>query len=373
MAQSAERRPHTPKGAKTPGQEKPRHNWFLRVVGKGNPLPDFKIKSSDELPNPYAPVEFKDTSDLRSRLDAMRIPTSEPVIDYTTDQQTVESADNASRTYRETGLTHKDTKGMGAVKKIVIVSTATTAVVGGAALAYEATSDSDSSDAKVTIGEKVDSTPPQLTTPDGKQIVIPSVSETPATTAATTSSTETAKPTNTPTPEVKSNVPCVVLPQEYCDSAEVLERVNNGNVDLKLLAFKLPAGVPIYALADGDLIKGTGVNGVLLTIKNLGNNSPDAVSYGVQGDIKPSEDVVTRKVKKGDVIGYTQDTGVKLPIPGDYKIVINSMDSTFKDKSENLKEFFPAAFKKGATGQFTINSSAPAAITPTFLPPKYGN
>lgn len=138
-----------------------------------------------------------------------------------------------------------------------------------------------------------------------------------------TSNTTSENSSNTGSNKDTKRSSCLLFPQEYCNSATKIDGKNQLGGEYQLLAFKLPTGVPLYAMADGDLIKGTGANGVLLTIKDL--SSSEAVSYGIQGDIKPTEDAATRKVKKGDVIGYTQNTGVKLPIPGEYNIVANAI------------------------------------------------
>lgn len=69
-------------------------------------------------------------------------------------------------------------------------------------------------------------------------------------------STPTLAPaeTPTPTPEVKQEVPCVVLPQEFCGQAEVLEYKTLDGTTLTMLGFKsLPAGTNIGTPLSGTL------------------------------------------------------------------------------------------------------------------------
>ena len=63
-------------------------------------------------------------------------------------------------------------------------------------------------------------------------------------------------PTPTPTPEVKKEVPCSILPQEYCSLGRVVEW--NGNY---FIAFRLPPNVPISSLFTGPLST-TGASGI---------------------------------------------------------------------------------------------------------------
>ena len=364
MAQPAEKLPHSPKGAETQRQEKPRKSWFLRVIGRDKPLPDLTIKSTSEIPNPYDPLTFQETTDLRSRLNAMRT-NAEPIIDYTANQGAAGETNKTPIAYTETGLTHKEPKKSTAIKKIAIGAAATAALTGAAALAYEATSsDSDQkSSATLTINGKTDSTPPQLTTPDGKQVVIPDASKTPATTAATASPTEAPKPTNTPTPEVKTDVPCQVLPEKFCSQAELIEWTNQQGKKDKGLGFNLPPGTEFYAPISGQILKvDYGQQGLfkgqLIGVSD--KNNPNILDAFI-GDLQ-LENTNAPTTTKGNILGRVGSTGIN---NSGYNLIISLKNGATAD--ENLiNELFPGTLNKPIK-TVNLNTSASSAIgNPVF-------
>lgn len=201
--------------------------------------------------------------------------------------------------------------------------------------------------------------------------------ETPTIPAATGSITpEKGTPvvveTATPTPEKKTDVPCQILPQEYCNKAELIERKGVDGQIAQVIALKLSSGIPIFSPIDGEVAKAKTNTGLLAVIRDP--NDPNLIVINVQGDIK-FDNMLTIKVKKGDVVGYTQDTGEFTSPLGDYNIRVGSTKASgdkIVDNPDKMKEFFPEAFKKGPVKKVDLSSSSNnSSPTPVYLPPTY--
>ncbi len=100
---------------------------------------------------------------------------------------------------------------------------------------------------------------------------------------STPTATPTLEPTATPTERVQ-NVPCEILPQEYCDDAELVYYTNGKGVRLEMLGFKLPEGTPIYSTNSGTLVKGSQSTGLLVgdyaIIANAQNPTDSSMFFG---------------------------------------------------------------------------------------------
>ncbi len=134
---------------------------------------------------------------------------------------------------------------------------------------------------------------------------------------------------------------CLILEQKYCTQAKLTE-VKEKGVTYKYIGFHLPAGIPLFAPMDGSLGKTkmdepSPVHGFSAIVFNP--NDPVLLSFSFYGDIK-FDNMITTNVNKGDITGYTQDTGIK----GleDYNIVVtasrlNSNKDGFVTDEELLK------------------------------------
>ena len=127
---------------------------------------------------------------------------------------------------------------------------------------------------------------------------------------------ETSTSTPPLTPEVKQEVPCEILPQEFCSQAERVVFTHeylDPPVSETYIALNLPEGVPILSPVDG-LVEpleesGDPFSGLLLWIRYQGRYD-DKIAPFIRGDIRV-DSMVQRNVKKGDIIGYTGNTGVR--------------------------------------------------------------
>ncbi len=228
-------------------------------------------------------------------------------------------------------LAHKDGMSRGA-KVGSLAAAGVLAAAGGVALAYESgVFDSGSTDqAKVQIIPA----PEQPANIPGTEI--PNPLKTPEPTVNAVAPTVAA----TATPEKKAEVPCQIMPQEFCNGGKVIEMQYQGNT-YRLLAFTLPDGTPLYSPESGQLIKGV-FNGVPLT-GPFGVIKPNAdKSFYFVGDLK-FENNNTVDVKPGDPVARIQKTGVTNF--GEYNLIImaNRLDATGK-KPEADKEILDALF-----------------------------
>ena len=166
----------------------------------------------------------------------------------------------------------------------------------------------------------------------------------------------TEVPTLPPTQEVKQEVPCQILPTEYCSQAELTDFNYQGQT-LKIVGFHLPPDVPIFSPIDGsfgqtnmDQKPNTGpFHGFIALV--FKPSDPSLLSFSIMGDIK-FDNMLSHDVKKGDLIAYTQDTGIK-NLGGNYNIIVTAdrknpngnVPITITDE-DMLRTMFPQAFEK---------------------------
>lgn len=124
--------------------------------------------------------------------------------------------------------------------------------------------------------------------------------------------------TNTPSPEpteVVVETPCQILPQEFCDDAELLLfKTGNGDEQLFMLGFKnLPAGTPIMVPSDSIVNplyygenNGWKGMGALVDLSSDGN-TPGLII----GDISFGDSRDTLTLDKGEVISTIQGSGLE--------------------------------------------------------------
>lgn len=190
----------------------------------------------------------------------------------------------------------------------------------------------------------------------------------------TPSPTVAARPTSTATatstPEAKRDIPCTILPDQYCSKAELVERISATGKSGYVIALNLPAGVPIFSPMDGEVSNAKTSYGLLAVINDY--NDPTGLAFGIHGDIRLTS-MLTVKVRKGDVIGYTQDTE-HFPSPlGNYTLGIGSTKRTpdgskLVEDPDALKTLFPEAFSRGTVSTVVISSSGSST---TYLSPAF--
>ncbi len=137
---------------------------------------------------------------------------------------------------------------------------------------------------------------------------------------------------------------CLILEQKYCSQAKLIE-VKKEKQTYKNIGFHLPAGAPLFSPIDGNLGKAkvnepSPLHGFLAIVNN--SNDPRLLSFSIYGDIK-FDNMLSLNVKKGNVIGHTQNTGVKGF--GDYNIVLqvtrlNPGKNGFITDEELLRKMF---------------------------------
>lgn len=156
-------------------------------------------------------------------------------------------------------------------------------------------------------------------------------------------------------PEVKKEVPCVILPDQYCSQAELIDWTYQGQT-YKIVGFHLPQGVPLFSPMDGssgkanmDQKPNTGpFHGLLAGIGKP--TDPSLLSFNIMGDLK-FDNMLSLDVKKGDLIAYTQDTGIRNL--GNYNIIVMASQKDpnsngFTTAEDMLRTMFPQAFEKPA-------------------------
>ena len=168
------------------------------------------------------------------------------------------------------------------------------------------------------------------------------------------SPTQTIAPSPEPSPTAtevsKAPVNCEILPQEYCSQGKLIDWTNSLGVQWKLVTFNLGAGTPIYAPFDGSLFQTEGPGNLIspnapgLSIYNPDNSA--APVFILTGDIKLNGQQYT--VRKGDIIAYTQNTGIKV-FDSTIALTVTVADSTtnsIKTDEDLLRQNFPNLFKE---------------------------
>src|SRR3989344_8501663 len=126
-----------------------------------------------------------------------------------------------------------------------------------------------------------------------------------------------AAPTPEPTPEIKPAVPCQILPPEVCAKAELVDRIDRQGKEYKAIGVNVPSGVPIRSPRSGNIVRINPENDLSgLEGSRAAVVTPDTppIGFSFAGDLRldifPSG-VNQIKINEGDIIGYTQDTGIK--------------------------------------------------------------
>jgi len=175
---------------------------------------------------------------------------------------------------------------------------------------------------------------------------------TPSTTPLAESPTPTPElPKATPTTtEGVQEVPCQIVPIEYCSQAERVLLVYSGTA-YTYIALNLPAGVPLSTPSDGlsDETEASGdpFSGVDLALFDC---SGTTVAKFV-GDIRTTSEIQEHR-RAGDILGYVSDTGIK-----NFGATILFRYSN----EEATKSLFPAAFEKPV--KQTIHKEGPGKPT----------
>lgn len=234
-----------------------------------------------------------------------------------------------------------------AVKLGAAVALGATAVVGiGGAFAFEA----GAFDSGSTPDSGHVQTIPSTEQPDmipGTQIPNPLKSSTPESTALPTFTptiVETPSPTATHTPTTEHVVapPCEIVPQEYCEDAKLIDFEFNGQ-HFKAIGFKLPSGVPVFAMAEGKILEttasGNPFNGSYATLIRNGSQAPITITGDFSFD-KPSQS----DVANGTQIGTMKETGIVNL--GEFNLVFipqlrNSDGKGFTSDDSLIAQMFP--------------------------------
>lgn len=149
--------------------------------------------------------------------------------------------------------------------------------------------------------------------------------------------------TATPVPEVKKEVPCQILPTEFCSQAERVMVSFASGTQFEYLAFnKLPVDTPIYSPVDGFLAfsREGGPQSPIVGFSVRMTNG----AAGVKGNLR-LKSVTQRDIKAGEIIGYTTETKTL----GEHDLLITitkRADGGPVVDEDALRKLFPKAFEK---------------------------
>lgn len=110
---------------------------------------------------------------------------------------------------------------------------------------------------------------------------------------------------------------CLVLQEEYCAKAQIVDWTNVAGQKTILIGFNLPPKTPIFMPYDGQsaTIKLPGTD-VLKGTKVIMFNENKTVQYNFYGDLQPdnklqdNEGVIVSK-RKGEIVNYVDNKGIK--------------------------------------------------------------
>lgn len=189
----------------------------------------------------------------------------------------------------------------------------------------------------------------------------------------------TADPTTAPataTPETEDAESCVIVPEKYCSDGEIIYTKTRTGLPDMYIGFNLPANVPIVTNIPGQTLKGkinqpNAFEGSILRIMDPNLSNTTSPTLEIKGDIK-FEDMISRNVKEGTVVVYTQDTGVKNFGKYNVLIALRQLDTQLGypvSMEKILRKLFPKVFTK-PTQYFDY--SGPEQPAPTVLSPLFG-
>ncbi len=230
------------------------------------------------------------------------------------------------------------------------------AAAGGAAIAYES-GVFDSGDGEANV----------LTVPAQEQPAvipgteIPNPLKTPVGVAATAEATPTTIPP-TATKEAVKDVPCQILPEEFCSRGERVVSVSNGK-NYTYVGFHLPPGTPLFSLIDGLLLKavegGNPYSGFLAQVRD----DTQSHGYAFRGDIA-FDNMLQRNVKAGDKIANIGNSGVTNL--GGYNFIFTINTPGPVTDEEMLETLFPAAYNRPIVGTNIPEGEMKSAVIPSY-------
>ena len=172
-----------------------------------------------------------------------------------------------------------------------------------------------------------------------------------------------ATPTSTAeAPKTPEAQPCQILSPELCSQAQLIHFKNSSNQTFNLIGADLPTGTPIFSPIDGQISAPTEIKqpspykGILGKI----SGQPNQPSFFLRGDIKFSN-MNSKNVKKGEIIGYIQNTGIKEFDKYELVVEIDGIDQATGQPgidNKTTQELFSDAFKKPAVEVYYDGQSA---------------
>ncbi len=193
---------------------------------------------------------------------------------------------------------------------------------------------------RVASATATSTTIPPTETPEPTATVSPTL--TPEPTIA-----PTRTPTMAPTKEAVQEVPCGILPVEYCSQAEVVNIKLPTGGTVKMIGFRLPPGVPLFLPKDGQVTKTKLVNATFYRGYQayiFDPDNPDKSRFKLSGDLL-FDNMLSLNMKKGERFGQTQNTE-DIDMIG-YNLIVNVVDIIGTDRreasnEETLRKMFPA-------------------------------
>lgn len=151
------------------------------------------------------------------------------------------------------------------------------------------------------------------------------------------------------TPIITKPGNCLILEEKYCNQAKLINSQTSTRQIIRMIGFRLSPEVPVFSPSDGQISK-TKLNNDVVFFKGyqaiiFNPNEPNGLRYEFSGDIK-FDNMLSVSLKKGDIVGYIQDTDVDMlgynlvfyayNIGPDRKEIINE---------EVMKQIFPVIKK----------------------------
>jgi len=148
----------------------------------------------------------------------------------------------------------------------------------------------------------------------------------------------------------KTAVPgkCLLLENQSCSQAELIEWANPNGEKLPLIGLRLTPGTPLLMPVDGKVTKAKlPDNGVFkgFQAQIADPNSPNPTWYIVTGNLQ-FDDMRSPDLKKGTVFGHIGETGVKNA--GDFDLLFYIIQGTGQQAApaiDKMKEMFPSSQK----------------------------
>jgi hypothetical protein len=181
----------------------------------------------------------------------------------------------------------------------------------------------------------------------------------------------TVQPTPTATPEAKPEVPCLILPQEFCKKAERIEYKTPDGTSLIMLGFKdLPAGTEIISPFDAEALGATledhPLKGNMVLVFKKGDHSE---GVEIIGDIR-FHGRISWEFPKGDVLATIEDNGITNI--DNYNLLIlmtkKNENGKFETNTKMLNDLFPGIVSQEPVAIFQQTSSGGAQLGDRYFP-----